>query len=307
MTNPISIKVNDDESLEWQFVLGYADFAGRMGFEAITAIYERAVTTEDLRVSKSLRLSGMQYLFGSWEDFALLLLAFKRRKTDGLPIHRSLWLKGEKEGSTDVPSVFKNFVSARQMLDELGFTEINQRSLRKYYLGISKGLSKAHYRTFLDPSVLPYRRSISNNQMERIFNSFSDQVRMIGKSQRKFNELKNLLKHGKGVIEGVKGCENSDHVAFLSKTQNEGALELRWVNVSLQRLKRAVAEIAQVYEASLQLLWLFMLQYHREHVEEYRKIYVEQATSCEKRLSLLGITSLVVSANRSMKRKPKRR
>src|ERR1044072_3693921 len=122
MVNNKTIRVQVDDSLEWEFVLDYASFGLRINFESVCVLYEKALSIEDSIVRKSICLNGMQLMFSSWEDFALLLQALKKRKDEGLPIYQYLWREGQRQGSTDVPSIFKNYESERQMLDELGFT-----------------------------------------------------------------------------------------------------------------------------------------------------------------------------------------
>lgn len=282
--------VTFDDSMEWQFVLDYVDFGLRINFESALVHYEKAITVETETLRKQISLSGMQFMFSSWEDFALLLQAFKKRKEEGLPIFQYLWRKGQKKGSSDVPSVFKNYVSARQMLDELGFTSINRRRITRYYNSVSESNPKAKHLGFLDRSQTAYTLSISTAKFEAIYQNLADNVRSIGKLQHQYNELKNRLKHGKGIIEGMVGKDDSNKIAYLIRNENTpNVWEAHWVDVSLASLRNAVIQIAHLHRRSLELLWLFMLQYHQEHVEDYRKIWVGQVKSCQKKLAALGI------------------
>jgi hypothetical protein len=291
MTTTTSKRVKLDESVERQFILDYAGFALRLNFETVIVLYEKALTIEDSILRKSICLSGMQFMFSSWEDFALLLQAFRIRKEKGLPVYRYLWREGQSKGSSDVPSIFKRYESARQMLDELGFTAINHRLLTRYYTSMSKSQFKVVFRAFPGKQSTLYKRSMSKAQFESIFSGLADEIKSIGAFQQEYNELKNRLKHGKGIIEGVEGTDNSDRVAYLKLVQNTNdELQLQWVKVSLTRLKSAVVQVAQLYIRSLELFWLFMLQYYPTHVEDveaYRKIYIEQSKQCVKKLRAL--------------------
>ena len=171
------------------------------------------------------------------------------------------------------------------MLDELGFDSINHRLLTRYYVAVSESKSPGTFRRFLDQDIQRYRRSISKAQFEAIYRSFAEDVKLIGRFQLTNNDLKNRLKHGKGIISGVKGVDNSNHVAFFKDVQKSNVeLQLHWVDVSQSRFERAVIHTAQLYLRSLELLWLFTLHYHRNRVEEYREIWVEQSLSCKKRM-----------------------
>src|SRR6266849_5799432 len=106
--------IRRDDSFEFQFVMDYAEFGLRINFEAAAALYEKARTMEDLPQRKSICLAGLQFMFSSWEDFALLLLGFNKRKVGEPYLDQFLFAKGQKLGSSPIPSVFKNYQSARQ-------------------------------------------------------------------------------------------------------------------------------------------------------------------------------------------------
>jgi hypothetical protein len=257
------------DMLEWQFVLDYAAFGLRINFEAVWVLYEKALSLTDIVLIKALCLSGMQLMFSSWEDFALLLQAFRKRKDEGLHIYRFLGREEQKEGSSDVPRVFKHYISARKMLDELGFTSINHRFLTRYYLDMSKAEFEANYR------------------------ELANSVKLIGQYQQENNEIKNRLKHGKGIFEGDVERNHPEWIAYVKWEKENGDWGLRphWVDASLERLKIAVVHTAKLYQRSMELLWLFMLQYHPDHVQDCLKICTEQAKSCEKKVTALGIKS----------------
>jgi len=269
MTHKQDPRQTHGDYLEWQFVLDYASFGMRINFEAVIVLYEKALSITDTIKQKSLCLSGMQLMFSSWEDFALLLQSFIRRKNEGLHLYRYLVGEQQKQGSSDVPSKFKRFTSAREMLDELGFTSVTYRFLSRYYLAMSKSEFESH------------------------FKEFARSVRGIGRDQQENNETKNILKHGKGVVEGDVHRTHPECIAYIKwvKEDGEWKLELQWVIASLEQLKVAVIHTAKLYERSMELLWLFMIQYHPNHAQELFRIYKEQVGSCVSRVKALGIKS----------------
>lgn len=263
------VKKADDDFLEWTFVLDYAEFGAKINLLAVTTLYEKALSLENDPERKSLCLSGQQMMFSSWEDFALLLQAFRKRKDFNLHLHRFMAREEQKQGSTDIPNIFKNYQSARQMLDELGFTSVNHRYLTR----------------FLD---------ISKAQFEADFREFANAVKIIGTSQHTHNETKNRLKHGKAVFEGdTSRPDMIDSIFYLKWVQSAGVWELerRWHLASLGQLKIAVIHVAKLYQRTLQLLWLFMLHYHRNEADKLRSILKEQGKLCAERVRALGINS----------------
>jgi len=269
MSNEATKKKSDDY-LEWQFVLDYAEFGARINLLAVIPLLEKARSLDACPERKSLCLSGQQLMFSSWEDFALLLKAFQKRKVSSLHIHRFMAREEQKQGSTDIPNIFKNYQSARQTLDDLGFTSINHRYLTRYHIDISKAKFEADFR------------------------EFADAVKKLGKFQSDHNEIKNRLKHGKGLFESdTARADMQDNIFYLRwvKSGNVWELERRWHLASLKQLEIAVIHIAKLYQHTLKLLWFFMLHYHRVEAAKLEKIMKRQWRSCVQQLRLLGIVS----------------
>ena len=126
------IRMKDDALIEGQFVSDYSEFAMRMNFYAVTALLEKARAISDHMEQKSICLSGLQLRYSSYEDFALLLHAFKN-KINGKHLHLTIGVEDQtRKGSTSFPRIFKHFQSAREMLDNFGFTSITHESLSPY-------------------------------------------------------------------------------------------------------------------------------------------------------------------------------
>src|SRR5438067_1234178 len=113
MSQETYVRAKDDDVIEWQFVIDYAEFALQMNFLAISALLEKARSINDPVRRKSVCLSGLQLLYSSYEDFAILLHAFRNRK-DGKHLHLTIRVEDQtKTGSTGVPRIFKHYESAR--------------------------------------------------------------------------------------------------------------------------------------------------------------------------------------------------
>ena len=193
-----NIRIKDDALIERQFVSDYSEFAMRMNFYAITALLEKARSISDHIEQKSICLSGLQLRFSSYEDFALLLHAF-RNKINGKNLHLTIGVEDQpKRGSTSLPRIFKHFASAREMLDNFGFSSITHERLSDY--------------------------EITEDQIEECFRDVAESIKGMGSEQDGFNDYKNKLKHGKPVVESITGRGDPDHVAFLRWTEKDGKL-----------------------------------------------------------------------------------
>jgi hypothetical protein len=239
-------RIKDDELIEWQFVSDYAEFALRMNFLAITTMLEKARAITDPTKRKSICLSGLQYLYGSYEDFAILLHAFRER-INGRHLHLTIGVEDQnRRGSTTVPKILKHYESARQVLDNFGFTSVTYERLSRY-LHITEGEFEDHY------------RDITNS------------IKGLGEYAGSINDYKNKLKHGKPVLEGEIDKKMPDHVLFLRWEEKGGApvLELHWLTVTLEQLEKATIQVAKIYIRSLDFLWLFMLHYYPDRADKY--------------------------------------
>ncbi len=239
-------------------------------FQATTALLEKARSVVDPIRRKSICLSGLQLLYGSYEDFAILLHAFKNRK-DGRHLHLTIGVEDQtRTGSTGVPRIFKHYESARQMLDNFGFTSITYERMAAY----------------LDNS---------KEQFEDHYKDIATSVRGLGEYQDSINIHKNKLKHGKPVLEGlVDRKDMAENVLFLRWNDNNGKweLELRWVRASLEQLEVAIKQVTKLYIRSLELLWLFMLHYYPQHADKFRdEALVKCSNKCIEQVLGLGLES----------------
>ena len=239
------IRMKDDALIEGQFVPDYSEFAMRMNFYAVTALLEKARTISDSIEQKSICLSGLQLRYSSYEDFALLLHAF-RKKINGKNLHLTIGVEDQhRKGSTSLPRIFKHFTSAREMLDNFGFSSITHERLSPY--------------------------EITEDQIEERFRDVAESIKGMGGEQDAFNDYKNKLKHGKPVVESITGKGDPNHVAFIRWTEKGGepVLEFHWLPASLEQLEVATIQISKIYIVSLELLWLFMMQYYPDLAENY--------------------------------------
>lgn len=243
---PAAERARDDEVIEWQFVKDYGEFALQMNFLACAALLEKARTIESPIKRKNVCLTGLQFLYSSYEDFAILLHAFRSR-IGGKHLHLSIGVEDQpRAGSTDMPRIFKHYESARQMLDNFGFTSVTHERLSKYL-------------------------NVTEQQIEEHYRDIANSIKGLGDYQGTVNGYKNKLKHGKPVVEGDVNRKNPDHVLFLRWAEENGnpVLELHWLTVTVQQLEMALIQIAKIYIRSLELLWLFMLHYYPDHADQF--------------------------------------
>lgn len=245
-TGASSITKKDDDLIEWQFVTDYSDFALRMNFFVIVSLLEKARSVSDPIERKSICLSGLQLLYSSYEDFAILLHAFRNRMK-GKHLHLTIGIEDQpRSGSSAMPRIFKRYQSTRQMLDSFGFTSITHEKLSAYL-------------------------NITGAQLEDHYQDIADSIKGMGDYQGTFNEYKNKLKHGKPVIESVQNRGDPDSVVFLRWTEKDAKpiLEFHWIESSLEQLEVATIQVAKIYIRSLEFLWLFMLHYYLDHADKY--------------------------------------
>ena len=179
MNNKDLIRIHDDNLIEPQFIRDYSEFALQMNFLAIVILLEKASSVSDPIKQKSICLSGLQLLYSSYEDLAILLHAFRNR-IDGRHLHLTIGVEDQgRSGSTAMPRILKYFDSARQMLDNFGFTSIDHEKLSQY----------------LD---------ITEEQLDEHYRDIADSIKGLGEYHATSNDIKNKLKHGKPVVEGIK-------------------------------------------------------------------------------------------------------
>lgn len=109
MSQQASARTKDDDVLEFPFIQDYAKFALRMNFRAIVPLLKEARLVSDPSESKSICLSGLQLLYSSYEDSAILLHAFRNR-IKGKHLHLTIGVEDQsRTGSTAMPQMLHNF------------------------------------------------------------------------------------------------------------------------------------------------------------------------------------------------------
>jgi hypothetical protein len=263
-----SIRMKDDTLIESQFVSDYSEFALRMNFYAIIALLEKARTISDPIERKSICLSGLQLRYSSYEDFAILLRAF-RNKIDGKRLHLTIGVEEQqKRGSTSLPRIFKHFESAKRMLENFGFDSITNEKLSAF--------------------------SITEDQLEEHYRDVAESIRGMGSDQDAFNDYKNKLKHGKPVVEGIIGKGDPDDVVFLRWTEksDKPVLEFHCLPSSLEQLEVATIQVAKIYLISLEFLWLFMMHYYPNLADNYlNKTVLKCIEDTVRRVCAVGLNS----------------
>jgi hypothetical protein len=268
---PEQLKAKTDDIIEWQFVKDYGAFALQMNLLAAIALYEKARVDVEPSERKGLCLSGLQLLYSSLEDLSILLHAFRSRG-GGRHLHLSLGVEEQgRQGSTNVPAIFKRYVSARQCLDDWGLKKVALKRVNKFF-------------------------RFTAGEFEERYRTLTGGFARAGDFQAGVNFHKNKLKHGKPVIESFKGSDGPDDVFFLrwvsEKSVGEWSLEKIIVNASLEQFGDALTYMAQIYNRSLELLWLFMLNYWPQYHEDFlRNVMVPRSRECVERVEALGLST----------------
>lgn len=262
-------RANDDNLIEQWFVKDYGEFALQMNLLAITALLEKARSVSDTVKRKSICLSGLQLLYSSYEDHAIVLHAFRNRIT-GKHLHLTIGVEDQSRiGSTAMPRILKHYESVRQLFDNLGFTLVTHERLSQY-------------------------RGITEEQLEERYRDIANSIKILGEYQEEFNDYKNKLKHGKPVLEGARNRNNPDDVLFLRWGEQDGkpVLESHWMNASLEQLEIATIQVAKIFISSLEFLWLFMLQYYPEHADKFLHETMSKCRrECVEQVCALGLES----------------
>ncbi|MCY4386206.1 MAG: hypothetical protein OXC18_03770 [Desulfurellaceae bacterium] len=269
MNQQSSTRTTDDDLLELPFIQDYSQFALQMNFRAIVPLLKAARATSDSIERKSICLSGKQFLYSSYEDFAILLNAFRNRSS-GKHLHLTIGVEDQgRKGSTTVPSILKRYDSIRQILDDYGFSSLTDDKISQYY-------------------------NIPTDKLENHFRDVADSLRIIGEDQETANDYKNKLKHGKPVLEDGPKRPNPDYVLFPRWSGQDGSpvLEYHWMNASLEQLETATILVAKIYRSSLDLLGLFVLNYYPDQVGDFlHKMVLPCGNECAELVSALGLHS----------------
>lgn len=269
MSQQASARAKDDDVLEFPFIQDYAKFALRMNFRAIVPLLKEARLVSDPSERKSICLNGLQLLYSGYEDFAILLHAFRNRIT-GKHLHLTIGVEDQsRTGSTSPPQIFKHYQSAQQMLDNFGFTSLTYKKLSQCF-------------------------NITKEELEDRYRDIADSIKRVAEYQGAANDCKNKLKHGKPVLEDVQNKSSPDDILFLRWTEHGGkpVLEKNWVNASLEQLEIATILVAKTYITSLDFIGLFVLHYCPEYADEFLHETVAKCrTECADQVRALRLQS----------------
>lgn len=240
-----------DDKLEPKFVIDYAEFAAQINFYSIVALREKALGCPDIIQRKCLCLGGLQIYFNSLEDFSILLHAILNKK-NGRHLHLTIGVEQDnRQGTTFVPNKLKRFESIQSVFDTLGFNNINVNTILA-------------------------QTNLSQNELEELFKEVIESIKEIGEYQEQINDSKNLMKHGKALIN-----EDNDSIALLRWKNIQNKEKLCWghLNVSIRELNRAAKNVAKLYKQSIDLLWLFILNYYPSEEPHFRNVVNEKQTA----------------------------
>ena len=145
-----------------------------------------------------------------------------------------------------VPQLLKRFQSAQQRLNDLGFTSGNIESARKDWF------------------------DISNDELHAILKDSAESIKTLGKQQKEQNEIKNRLKHGKAIL-GTDLTETpQESIVYLTWKTERGSpvLYINRMETTVEQLEIATILAAKLYIRSVDLLLLFIIQYHPNQVTD---------------------------------------
>ena len=231
-----------DDEMEVELLFDYAQFAAHLTVDAILTLLQKATTTTDASERKRLCTAGLQLLYTSFEDFAILLHAILKRK-NGTFLQLTLSGEGQQLGSTTFPAKLKKPGPAKELFEELGLTSITAETLQ------------------------PLGYDVTDDTLNHCFSDFAESVKYLATSADEYNQFKNRIKHGKGIFGITFGLSGSDDVAHI-EYQQDGT---HWVKTtaSLEQLQVATITVAKLAIRSLDLLSLFMAHYHPDRAPDF--------------------------------------
>jgi len=265
-------RAKDDAKIESQFLTDYLVFGLQINWNCIRVLLEKArVATDGSILQKSLCVSGLQVMYSSWEDFALLLHAIRAKKESDKALHCTLGADNDsREGSTFMPKIYKRFRSSREVLDDLGFSRITLDLLREFGIEMSQG------------------------ELDSTLQEFAASIKGLGDYQTHYNDIKNRLKHGKGVIGDYReDPKKADYITALDWHNNNGAWELTLSHhsASLQQLEIAAIHVGKLLVRSLDLLMFYAIQNHPEELKTLPKTIKAEGLRCAAEARDLGLKS----------------
>lgn len=161
-------------------------------------------------------------------------------------------------------------ISPYARLDELGFNKINLDFLREKAI------------------------EMNEEELESSLKEFAQSIKTLGNYQNHYNDIKNRLKHGKGIV-GDHTNDNAklDYITSLAWNNNKGSWELtlQHHSASMQQLEIAAIHVAKLFIRSLDLLLFYSLQNYPEELQDLPKTIKAEGLRCAKEARALGLES----------------
>lgn len=252
--------------MERELLRDYMRFAVPLNTLTVLPILERAKAASVGLERKQLCTAGLQLLYGSCEDFAVLLHAILARKRQNVSLQVSLSGEGQRRGSTTFPAILKRPMLARSLFDEMGFVDITPKLLREFGY------------------------DVADDALNESFSDFASSIAYLATAAENYNHLKNRAKHGKAVWGVSFGLNGSDEIAHI-EYGNSGRSIWRRTTASVQQLEVAAITIAKMAMRSLDLLLLFGGQYHRTDLDELIEIAGKTSDDLVTRFRAIGLQS----------------
>ncbi len=266
------VKLRSDNQIEWQFIADYVMFGLQVNWHCISALLQAARNAPDgSLLRKSLCVGGLQVMYSSWEDYALLLHGMRAKKDANKALHCTFGAdKDAKEGSAFVPRIYKRHQSLRDTLDELGFNKIDLELLRE------KGIA------------------MSETELDSSLKEFAESIKILGEYQSHYNDIKNRLKHGKGIIgDYTEDAAKVDYITSLDWNDNKGSWELTLHHhlATIQQVEIAAIHVAKLLIRSLDLLLFYSIQNYPEQLKDLPKTIQAEGLRCARDARALGLES----------------
>jgi hypothetical protein len=225
-----------NEQLEHDFIEDYAGFAAQINPRTITTLVREATAAKDPTGVKLLATAGLQLVYTSIEDFAVLLQAIIQRKNDSY-LHHAM-SETKQQGATSYPKILKKGNNAA-VLDELGLS-IDVATLQK--LGYD----------------------ITDETFDQAFSDFGASIKALATDAQNVNTLKNRLKHGKAIFGSAYGLQGTYDIGHLQTETVDGhdSLGMITTQASLEQLRQAAIKIYKISIRSIDLLCFVTIHYH---------------------------------------------
>jgi hypothetical protein len=255
-----------DDDLEREFLSDFVQFGASINCDSVLSIRNTAYSTEDVLSRKRLGVSALQFVYSSFEGFAILLHAILARKRGERFIQVSVSGEGQRLGSTTFPAILKRAVPARQLFAELGFVDVTADRL--CHLGYD----------------------LTEASLDACFSDFAESVKNLATMADDANELKNRVKHGKaawGLAFGLRGTDNVAHIEYA----NQGPCIWKLTTVSFDQIDLAAITVAKLAIRSIELAALFAAQYHFAHGDDFGSLARDAAEDIVDKARAAGLRS----------------